>query len=370
MGVVLQDPVDNGPVTVASSRRGRALLAAAGLLLVAGCTARPPGSAATDVPHRSAPGVAELGCPSSARVVGDHGGAVSSVGFNIEDDLLLSGGSLDGAIRIWDVATCTQHGPALRGPDATTLYRSVFSEDGSLIAGVDVARSRIQVWDAAHGASVATLPVSGASGGLAFCNLSRLAIGVRDHIVFRDAVTGAEVAPPLGHPGKIQALAYNFNCTWLVSGSDNGTVVVWSLIHQPAERLATFTVPSAGSVVDVATTGAGDLVAAAGLDNRAISLWRMPDATPVGSPVLLPGPARSVAFSPDEQHLAAGSDDSLVLIDTITGAPLCPPAPYSSGSVAYHRTGRLAAAGTDGKVRVWENDDALTDCAAAAQAAV
>ncbi|MFG2045095.1 WD40 repeat domain-containing protein [Dactylosporangium sp. NPDC048998] len=250
----------------------------------------------------------------------------------------------------------------LRHPDVTTLARAVFSEDGSLIAGIDVDRSQIQVWDAVHGGPAATVQVPEAGGGLAFGNLSQLAIGTRDHIVFRDVETGAEVAPPLDHPGKIRALAYNGNRSWLVSGSDNGTVVVWDLTHQPARRLATLTVPGGGSVVEVATTGDGRLVAAAGLDNRAISLWQLPYGTSIGEPVTLHGRASAVAFSPDGMHLAAGGNEGLLLIDTATGTPLCPPSPYSSQSIAYHRTGRLASAGTDGKVRLWENDDALAHC--------
>ena len=159
------------------------------------------------------------------------------------------------------------------------------------------------------------------------------------------------------HRACSAALAYNSNRSWLVSGSDSGTVVVWDLTRGPAQRLATLAVPPNGSVVDVAMNSDGRLVAAAGLDNRSVSLWRLPSGEPVGEPVVLGGRAWAVAFSPRGGELAVGGADGLLLVDTATGAPVGPPWPAGGKpltSVAYDRTGRLASGGHDAKVRIWE----------------
>lgn len=84
-----------------------------------------------------------------------HTGMVQSVAFSPDGSLIVSG-SLDGTIRLWDVASGLCKYTLTLGPSPSLVNDVKFSPDGQLIASVDGYR-RIRLFDMATGRHKATL---------------------------------------------------------------------------------------------------------------------------------------------------------------------------------------------------------------------
>jgi WD40 repeat protein len=243
------------------------------------------------------------------------------VAFSPDSQRLASAG-LDKMVRLWDVTT-GQEVLTLRG-HADLVGRVLFSPDGQRLASAS-ADGMVRVWDASpfgESADRRILTVcedGGAIYGLTFSPDSRrLASAGSDNAVkIRDAETGRELLVLRGHKSPVFSVAFSSGPEGqhrLLSGSNDQTVKLWD----PLTGQELFTSP--------------------------------PDA--------FTGMVRSVAFSPNGETFATGSQEMLQLWNTRAGRPLAPPQHADAehvGCVVFSPDGkRLATAGSYRIVRLWE----------------
>jgi WD40 repeat protein len=135
----------------------------------------------------------------------------------------------------------------------------------------------------------------------------------------------SEIAVLPAYPGGVSALLFSPDGRTLVSGYDDGEVVLWD-VADPARvtHIATLT-GQAGSVTALAFSPDGRLLASAS-DNGTVVLSDVADPARVTHIATLTGQAGSVtalAFSPDGRLLASASDNGTVVLRN-TGDPAAP----------------------------------------------
>ncbi|MBB5071031.1 WD40 repeat protein [Saccharopolyspora gloriosae] len=156
-----------------------------------------------------------------------------------------------------------------------------------------------------------------------------------------------------GHPEPVITTAISPDGTWLATGSEDGTVRLWS-----AEGASIATLHGhSHSVMAVVISPDGTWLASASSD-RTIRLWEG-DGTPIGA---LTGHTRgvmAVAISPDSTWLATGSEDRTVRLWSAEGAPIATLHGHSHAvtAVSISPDGTWLAAGSHyGAVRTWSSD--------------
>jgi WD40 repeat protein/tRNA A-37 threonylcarbamoyl transferase component Bud32 len=236
---------------------------------------------------------------------------------------LACGGVLeDGIVKVWDAAT-GQELLTLRGHDEA-ITGLAFSPDGQTLATSGADRT-VRLWRAATGDAVrrfnghadAVACVAFSPDGQHVASADRTG-----SILLWDRDTGNVAHTLKGHTESVQALSFSPDGRWLASAGNDGTMRVWG-------------------------TATGQ--------ERQVCRGRMPRVC-------------GVAFSPDGRRVASvGSPFMKVggvigyaevnLWDTATGQALFAFRGEMVGlnGVTFSRDGRrLAAAGADGKVRVWD----------------
>lgn len=147
------------------------------------------------------------------------------------------------------------------------------------------------------------------------------------------------------HQGPVASLAFSPDGQGFISGSGNGTVLLWDVATMKSlSRLIT----SGSSIESVAYSPDGQLVASTGQD-LLISLWNANTGEPFGEP--LAGHTdlvTNVAFSPDGKLLASGGMDFHVFIWDLVdeNPPEDLKADDTVASLAWSPDGRILAVGT------------------------
>jgi WD40 repeat protein len=287
-----------------------------------------------------------------------HTSDVESVAFSPNGKTLASG-SLDGSVRLWDVATrrpigapLAAHGGPVRsvafGPGGKMLASGSF--DGSVRLWDVASRRPIGAPLAAHGGDVRSV---------AFSRDGTLAVGSIDGLVrLWDVATRRPSGLPLrGHNNEVLSVAFSPNGKRLASGSVDDTVRLWNVATRP--RTGATLKGHSGDVRSVAFSPDGETLASGSIDDT-VRLWDVATRRPIGTPLTgHNGDVSSVAFSPDGQTLASGSaDDTVRLWDVATRRPIgLPLRGYISDvrSVAFGPGGKMLASGSfDGSVRLWD----------------
>ncbi|MGH2617380.1 MAG: WD40 repeat domain-containing protein, partial [Thermomicrobiales bacterium] len=169
--------------------------------------------------------LAQPAAPPSA--LAGHQGLVSAVAFSPEGTTLASGGA-DGAVRAWHLGDGGD--PIVLEGQQGQIFSVAFRprDVGTLVAG----GRGLSFWDVATGQRISSLAVGSDATvyGVAFSpDGATLATAAADgRITLWDMGTNLELGALNGHTAAARSVSYSDDGT-LVSGGDDGTVLVWSI---------------------------------------------------------------------------------------------------------------------------------------------
>lgn len=245
------------------------------------------------------------------RALKGHSGTVNSIAFS-PDDKQLASGSADNSIKIWDVAS----GSAKQTMTGHTLYVSsvAFSPDGKMLASGSGDQS-VKLWDVVTGRELRTL------------------------VVGPPQRAGMPVTVAFSRDGKTLATGAQEAKLWDVrSGNEIRTLKVTES-NSPTETPLAFSYD-------------GKVLATGG---RAVKLWDVATGNALRT---LPGDARALSFSPDQQTLAGTGGIEIKLWNVTTGQELHTFEGSQLGvdSVAFGPDGKLLAVGnSDNSIILWDS---------------
>ena len=179
-----------------------------------------------------------------------HAERITSITFSPDGATIASAEVLNESeyvIRIWDaktgenlntIANVIHHVNGQRLP----IRDVAFTPDGKTLASIDV-RCEIQFWDVETGKHKSTISADCQnwveSTSLVFSPDGTTVISVVDHkkIYIWDVKTGRLQDTFIGHTGSVVSLTYSADGTRLMSGSKDGTVLLWKMQSSPTTRL-------------------------------------------------------------------------------------------------------------------------------------
>jgi WD40 repeat protein/cytoskeletal protein RodZ len=291
-----------------------------------------------------------------------HAGRISRVAFS-PDGKQLATATDDKMAKMWDAMTGKEL-LTLSGHDGR-ISGLAFSPDGKRLATA-ADDGTAKVWDAHSGQQLITLYRTGESNNAITFDPTgtRLVTGYGDGVArVWDAATGRVLVTLSGEAGPVWDVAFSPDGTRVATAGDDGTARVWDV--SPAGGPEWFTlVTQRGRFLDIAYSADGMRLATAGGDGN-VRVW---DASTGKALLILPVQVWGLSFSPDGRQLATRGDYQTTQVwDTATGkvvlalpTQLLPsstvtPSGTASYSIAFSPDGkRLATAGGDGNMRVWE----------------
>jgi len=204
-----------------------------------------------------------------------HEDAVNSVAYS-SDGRLLSSGSADGTVRIWDMRTGEEVMTPLRSGDGTVCSVAMSPDCKNVVSGTE--GGVVCIWSLAN--------VHNAARRLS------------------------------SHAGAVSTVLYSPNGSYLASGSLDSTVHLWNA--ETYQQLAVLT-GHTDKVHSIAFSP-DSLALATGSEDHTIQLWNVPTGKlTYKSPYHHEMPIYSLSFLPNGQRIVAGSGDDIILCKPQTG---------------------------------------------------
>jgi WD40 repeat protein len=278
-----------------------------------------------------------------------HASWVLSVAFSADSKRIVTGDGdvfSPGAAKVWDAET----GKNLQSfAHKRRVWSVAFSPDGKRIVSAS-GENTAKVWDAQTGAELLTM--KGHTDEVLSAALTsdgkHLVTGSMDRTVkLWDAATGKDLRTFKGHTGWVRSAAFSPDDKRIVSSSVDTTVRVWD--GATGQGILSLK-GHAGDAWSVAFSPDGKRIVSSSED-RTAKVW---DAER-GQKLLTfhgqqPGPMRGLAFSPDNQRLAAGN----CIWDAATGQKLLD-LNEARGPRAFSPDGKRIVTGSQDKTAVvWD----------------
>src|SRR5262245_661885 len=284
-----------------------------------------------------------------------HKLTVRAVAF-APDGKHLASGSIDGSIKLWDVATGQElftrmrHTQKINPNSIPGVHAIAFSPDGKrfVTSGADALAN---LWAAVTGQELLMLKGhTGVVTSIAFSpDGKRLASGSGDGTSkLWDAATGEELHTLNGGGVAVRSVAFSPNSQQLATGSASGAVKIWNVAT--GQELPTFQEQN-GRVTSIAFSSDGKRLAISAAGKvKLIDAATGRELTPLTEEAVI----SSVAFSPDGNQLAAGSQNGIVrLWDVANGQVLQVIKAEGVRALAFSPDGKRLATCGGHTVRLW-----------------
>lgn len=177
---------------------------------------------------------------AASRLLAEGAGAVTSLAFD-SSGAHLAAGSLDGAVRLFDVRGATNAATTLPGTGSNRVTSVAFSPDGKVLGAALAAKGGALLWNVAGTVAAPRVVCEGIDvRSIAFAPDGRsVACGSAQGQIFRASLGGGTDRPAAlaGHRSSVNSLAFDRSGTSLASASSDGSIRVWDLAHPQAQPI-------------------------------------------------------------------------------------------------------------------------------------
>jgi WD40 repeat protein/serine/threonine protein kinase len=272
------------------------------------------------------------------------------------DGRWLAIGCEDGSVSLWDSRTSLMTAPLMRSDGG--IRPLIFTPDGKrLIAGTHAGV--VAFWDPQSGGLVKqtrAAPNEPTEVYWVYCSPDSryaLTLSFQNRARLWNTQTGEPLSGPFGDASMIASADFSPDSRRVVMGTREGAARIWDVTTQEA-LCEPF--EHEGPIEFVAFSPEGRTVATASQDATA-RLWDTGMLSPRPCVTHLPGRPFKMQFSPDGRRLAVTAGKLVHLLDSTSGADICPPMAHDD--VAYWVTfspdgSKLATTSEDNAVRVWD----------------